>query len=69
MPDYPPTGLDDKLPFGKHEGTKLGVILESDPSYVRWLIEKADMDFHLDDEAWEKYQDEIAHYEKYESSR
>jgi len=69
MTDYPPTGLDDKLPFGKHEGMKLWVILESDPTYVRWLIEDADMDFHLDDEAWEKYQDEIARYEKYEEIR
>lgn len=69
MPDYPPTGLDDELPFGKHEGTKLWVVLESDPSYVRWLIEWADMDFRLDDEAWEKYQDEIARYEKYEETR
>jgi hypothetical protein len=66
MPDYPPTGLDDTLAFGKHEGTKLWVVLETDPTYVRWLIEDADLSFQLDDEAWEKYQEELARYEKYE---
>jgi len=66
MPDYPPTGLDDELPFGKHEGTELWAVLETDLSYVQWLVEEADMDFHLDDEAWGKYQDEIARYKKYE---
>lgn len=67
MPDYPPTGLDDELPFGKHEGTPLWQVLETDPTYVRWLIEEADMEFHLDDEAWQKYQDEIGKHEKYEA--
>lgn len=66
MPNYPPTGLDDELPFGKHEGEKLWIVLETDPTYVQWLIEEADMDFHLDDEAWQKYQDEITKYEKYQ---
>jgi len=66
MSDYSPTGLDDKIAFGKYEGTELWVVLESDPSYVQWLIEDADLDFYLDDEAWQKYQDEIAKHEKYE---
>ena len=66
MPDYPPTGLDDEIALGKYEDTELWVVLESDPSYVQWLIEDADVDFHLDDEAWQKYQDEIAKHEKYE---
>jgi len=69
MSDYPPTGLDDEIPFGKHEGANLWVILESDPTYVRWLIEEADINFQLDDEAWEKYQEEVARYEKYEETR
>lgn len=69
MPDYPPTGLDDELPFGKHEGEPLWVVLGTDVTYVRWLIEEADMDFQLDDEAWQKYQEELDRYEKYEESR
>lgn len=66
MPDYPPIGLDDELPFGMHQGTKLWVVLETDPTYVKWLIEEADMDVQLDDEAWQKYREEIDRYEKYE---
>lgn len=66
MTDYSPTGLDEELRFGKHEGTKLWVVLESDPRYMQWLIEEADMGFYLTDEAWEKYQEEISRYEKYQ---
>ncbi|MCS4162745.1 hypothetical protein GGP94_003193 [Salinibacter ruber] len=69
MLDYSPTSLDEPLPFGKHEGDQLWEILERDPQYIRWLIKEADIDFQLDDEAWQKYQDEISRYEKYERIR
>ena len=59
MSEYPPTGLDDEFRFGKYEGEPVWVVLEEDPRYVRWLIEEADLEFRLDDEAWAEYQEII----------
>jgi hypothetical protein len=30
------------MPFGKHRGRSIGWILDHDPSYLRWLHERAD---------------------------
>lgn len=57
--NYPPIGLDDRLRFGKYgpqngqPGKELWEVLETDPSYVTWLIENADVE--LDNEAYEEY--------------
>lgn len=54
MSKYPPIGLDDRLPFRKHRGKELWEVLETDPDYVTWLIEEADV--QLTNEAFEEYQ-------------
>ena len=60
MPDYPPLTPDDAMPFGKHKGEELWHVIETDVQYVEWLIEEADVDVQLDDEAWEMYQEELS---------
>lgn len=49
---YRALGLDDEMPFGQYKGDQIWLIIETDPSYVRWLIEEADIDFELDNEAY-----------------
>ena len=44
--------LGDKLPFGKHKGQTIRQILQSDPSYLLWCVEKLDR-FAMSDEAWD----------------
>lgn len=53
MSKYPPIGLDDPLRFGKHKGKELWEVLDTDASYVTWLIENAETT--LDDEAYDTY--------------
>ena len=38
-----PFGWDVPMPFGKYSRWTLGEIADSDPSYVEWLAEKADL--------------------------
>lgn len=58
---FPPMGLDDTFRFGQY-GPKSGSpkqlweVLDTDPEHVRYLIEDADMDFEIDDEAYEVLQ-------------
>lgn len=44
--------LTDKLPFGKHKGQTIRQVLQSDPSYLLWCVEKLDR-FAMSDEAWD----------------
>ena len=44
--------LSDKLPFGKHKGQTIRQVLQSDPSYILWCVEKLDR-FAMSDEAWD----------------
>ena len=52
---FRPLGLDDKMPFGKYKGDELWLVIETDTQYITWLIEEADMDFQLDNDAYEHY--------------
>jgi len=36
---YPVTGLDDQLPFGKHQGKLLRDVIEEDIGWVVWALE------------------------------
>ena len=51
MSNYPPLTPDDAMPFGKHKGKELWQVIETDVQYARWLIEEADVDVQLNDEA------------------
>ena len=44
--------LTDKLPFGKHKGKTIHQILQKDPNYLLWCVEKLD-GFAMSDEAWD----------------
>lgn len=44
--------LTDELPFGKHKGQTIRQVLQSDPSYILWCVEKLDR-FAMSDEAWD----------------
>lgn len=44
--------LTDKFPFGKHKGQTIRQVLQSDPSYLLWCVEKLDR-FAMSDEAWD----------------
>lgn len=44
--------LTDKLPFGKHKGQTIRQVLQSDPSYILWCVEKL-YRFAMSDEAWD----------------
>lgn len=44
--------LNDKLSFGKHKGQTIRQVLQSDPSYLLWCVEKLDR-FAMSDEAWD----------------
>jgi hypothetical protein len=35
-------GIDDEMPFGKHEGKPLRQIAEDDPGYLEWGVEELD---------------------------
>lgn len=39
-------GLDDTLPFGKHQGYTVEEILKDRPEYIRWLIINTSLKFH-----------------------
>lgn len=32
----------DPMPIGKYKGSLVGTVIENDPDYVRWMIEKTD---------------------------
>lgn len=44
--------LHDSLPFGKHKGQTIHQVLQSDPNYLLWCVEKLDR-FAMSDEAWD----------------
>jgi Exodeoxyribonuclease X-like C-terminal len=47
-------GLEDELKFGKHKGETLLEVMDSDLSYVTWMMETL-TDFVLSDEAEREY--------------
>ena len=34
--------LLDRFPFGKYKGELVGSVIEDDPSYIAWLLDKTD---------------------------
>jgi hypothetical protein len=44
-------GLEDEIPFGKHKGMTIEMILDVEPSYVTWLLEYTDFELGPDAEA------------------
>jgi len=52
-------GLDDKFRFGKYKGSELWLVIDTDTQYICWLIEDSDMDFYLDNEAYEYYKNHL----------
>ncbi len=52
---FPPLGMESIMPFGKHKGTKIRVLLYSEIGYLQWLIEKGD-GFELDNTAFAEYE-------------
>ena len=36
------------MPFGKYQGRTLEFIVEMEPQYILWLVDKTDLDFHSD---------------------
>jgi len=51
-------GLDDELKFGKHRGATLLEVMDSDFSYVTWMMETL-TDFALTDDAELEYQSRL----------
>lgn len=47
-------GLEDVIPFGKHKGTKIRVLIMNEPAYLTWLLENTSV--VLDNQAYERYQ-------------
>lgn len=55
---YKPLGLEDLMPFGKHKGTKIRVLLMNEIAYMKWLMEQGG-NFQLDNKAFEKYEEQL----------
>ena len=49
-------GLEDRLPFGKHKGKKIRVVLNEDAAYMLWLVETCGNPIQLDNAAFKEYQ-------------
>jgi hypothetical protein len=47
--------MEDMMPFGKHKGTKVRVLLYSDIAYIKWAIENGALE--LDNVAFKKYEE------------
>lgn len=55
---YPPLGFDSVFAFGKHKGSTVSDVLDDDPGYIEWAIDKG-IKFDPDViEAW-KMADEV----------
>jgi hypothetical protein len=48
--------IQDAMPFGKHKGKQMQEVIDDDPRYVSWAINKTG--FRLDEDA-KKYFEEI----------
>lgn len=42
----PRLGLDDMLPFGRHQGYTVLEIIKDRPQYISWLMSNTDLKFH-----------------------
>ena len=58
---YPPMGLLSEFRFGKHKGSTVEEVIETDPSYLRWALDGNVIT--LDNEAFAEYQPAIEEYE------
>jgi hypothetical protein len=41
-------GFDDLMPFGNFMGETISYLLDDEPGYIRWLIDKTDTVLHPD---------------------
>jgi len=58
---YPPMKLSDEFRFGKHKGSTVEMVIDEDPSYLKWAI---DSDIVLlDNEAYDCYEKAIDEYD------
>ena len=51
---FKPLGLEDLIPFGKHKGTKVRVLIMNELAYITWLLENTSVE--LDNQAYERYE-------------
>jgi hypothetical protein len=58
---YPPMKLSDEFKFGKHKGSTVEMIIDEDPSYLRWAVDGNII--LLDNEAYESYDKAIDEYD------
>ncbi len=49
-------GLDDVMPFGRHQGYTVLEIIKDRPSYISWLIQNTNLKFY------ESVHDELSRY-------
>jgi hypothetical protein len=58
---YPPMKLSDEFKFGKHKGSTVEMVIDEDPSYLRWALDGNII--LLDNEAYESYEKAIDEYD------
>ena len=51
---FKPLGLEDLMPFGKHKGTKVRVLIMNELAYLTWLLENTSVE--LDNQAYARYE-------------
>ncbi len=59
MANYPPLSLNSKMPFGKHKGLLIKVLVERHPDYVDWLLANTDVKITFEEQEQE---DELEKY-------
>lgn len=59
MANYPPLSLNSKMPFGKHKGLQVKVLLEKYPDYVEWLLANTSVRINFEEQ---KQKDEFEKY-------
>ena len=52
-------GLDDVMPFGRHQGYTVLEIIKDRPTYISWLIQNTNLKFY------ESVHDELSRYLKH----
>lgn len=46
MTKYPPLRLNNTFHFGKYIGEGVGAVIDKDPNYVKWMLERNITEFH-----------------------
>lgn len=54
----PILGMNSTIPFGKHSGETVEVVLDEDPGYLRWFIEQVKT-YKIDPELHEAIYDRV----------